>query len=142
MLTAPRFGELLPPSEKLHGARLVLDGDGPSPLLMYTVGLPDRPTHPYELATTGLNAELAAGIVRMVVRQLDDDGLQPAEGLELHRVLSGYAVRLHRVQSAEPFRGHAPDTPVWQVLVPDKWGRFPGDPHYTDYPDPHAQPLL
>jgi hypothetical protein len=62
--------------------------------------------------------------------------------MELDRVLPGHLVRLHRAQDTRRFLGMHPDTPVWQVLTPDKWGRFPGEPHYIEEPAPYAQPLL
>jgi hypothetical protein len=134
-----RFGVL---ADMPMNARLVFDEEGPGPSRIYTAGLAKRPAHAYELATTGLDPAMAYSVVCMAVKQLVDEHLVPAEGLPLVRVLLGRSVRLHRVQEPQPFRGHAPGTPVWQVLVPDKWGRFPGDPHYIDYEPPFSQPLL
>ncbi|MFD4933347.1 DUF4262 domain-containing protein [Streptomyces virginiae] len=128
-----------------HITHHVFDADGLKPPFSYTSGLAARPGRAYELSVTGLPGQWAHAVINGVVDQLDADHLEPAEGLELDNVLrDGYLVRLRRaVDTSECTRAQllaGPDVPVWQILVPDKWGFFPGDKHYSD--DPDAQPLM
>ncbi|MER7761540.1 DUF4262 domain-containing protein [Streptomyces sp. NPDC097619] len=121
------------------------DPDGRTPPVAYSSGLAARPGHAYELAVTGLPGRLSVTVIDGAEEQLVDDGLHPAEGLELDAVLQGgYTVRLRRVtdttRCAEARVLAGPDVEVWQILVPDKWGLFPGATHYSE--DPDAQPLL
>ncbi|MFJ4342628.1 DUF4262 domain-containing protein [Streptomyces sp. NPDC088915] len=127
-----------------HAVRWVFDPDGVSPPFAYTVGLCDRPGRSYELALTGLSAEVAGMVLNNTVDQLVLDALDPTEGLELAGVIFGYSVRLRRAADTSGFTGmralygHQPD--VWQVLLPDVEGRFPDGDDYGD--DPKVQPLL
>lgn len=121
-----------------HDVLWVFDADGDEPPFAYTVGLGARPGRAYELASTGLPAELACSVLNNAAAQLVTDQLDPADGLELDDVLIGYTVRLRPVDDTSDFPamrallGEQP--PVWQVLWPDKWGRFPGDINHDDEP--------
>ncbi|MYX26817.1 DUF4262 domain-containing protein [Streptomyces sp. SID8381] len=118
------------------------DVDGKVPPYAYTVGRARRPGRAYELACTGVAGPLAQIIIRRAADQLVRDLLDPAEGLELDEVVNGDRVRLHQVQDAARLRrdGAAPAVPFWQILLPDAWGLFPGDPHCS-FSD-EVQPLL
>ncbi|MEU9925080.1 DUF4262 domain-containing protein [Streptomyces griseoluteus] len=123
-----------------HTLRHVHDPDSSTPPFTYTDGLAQRPGRAYELAVSGLGYWLANSVLTSAAEQLADDCLDPAEGLALDRVLNGCPVRLRLAQGDIPLPGIAADTRVWQVLTPDKWGRFPGDRHYAQSAGP--QPLL
>ncbi|MGW0562871.1 DUF4262 domain-containing protein [Streptomyces sp. NPDC003016] len=127
-----------------HTIRWIFDPESTEPPFAYTVGLAARPGRAYELATVGLSGELAHVIITCVAEQLVNDGLDPAEGLELDEVLHGYLVRLRRVTDTAKCTGarelYGPQVTVWQVLIPDKWGHLPGDPHYTEAA--YAQPFM
>ncbi|MEU7228857.1 DUF4262 domain-containing protein [Streptomyces chrestomyceticus] len=131
---------VLPP----HTVTWVCDPDGDEPPFAYTTGLAARPGRAYELAATGLPGPVAHAVITNAAEQLVADGLDPADGLELDEVLEGgYVVRLRRVADTSGCTGaravYGPDVAVWQVLVPDKWGLVPGDPHYAEAA---AQPLM
>jgi hypothetical protein len=124
-----------------HRVIFVYDPDGDEPPFAYTFGLAARPGRAYEMAAFGLSVRLAHGVIGCAAEQLTRDGIDPAEGLELDEVLAGgYIVRLRLVRDTTRFEGVAPSVPFWQVVVPDKWGHFPGDPHYCDE-GPHMQLL-
>ncbi|KIF05163.1 hypothetical protein PL81_14620 [Streptomyces sp. RSD-27] len=128
-----------------HIVHYVFDADGPKPPFAYSSGLAARPGREYELSVTGLPGRWAQAVINGAAEQLAADCLEPAEGLELDNVLrDGYLVRLRRaVDTSGCTRAQllaGPEVPVWQILVPDKWGFFPGDRHYSD--DPDAQPLM
>ncbi|MBG7704857.1 DUF4262 domain-containing protein [Streptomyces sp. MC1] len=135
MFTANAFDHLA-----WHIVRHVHDPDSSVPPRTYTDGLAQRPGRAYELAVTGLGYWLADSVLTAAAEQLTDDCLDPAEGMELDRVLNGFPVRLRLAQGAISLPGIAAGTPIWQVLTPDKWGRFPGDHHYAQSAGP--QPLL
>lgn len=120
----------------------VHDVDGKEPPFAYSSGLARRPGRVYELACVGLAGPLAQVVIRRAADQLVRDLLDPGEGLELDQVVNGDRVRLRRVEDASRFssNGTAPTDPFWQILLPDAWGRFPGDMHYS-WPA-EAQPLL
>ncbi|MFF0754478.1 DUF4262 domain-containing protein [Streptomyces sp. NPDC004267] len=110
------------------------------PTLAYTLLLSEQPGHAYELAACGLPVGLALSVINGTAEQLRIEGLEPAEGLELDDVLSSnYTVRLRRVQDVTDFEGIDPARPLWQIVTPDKWGLFPGEPWYSD--EGHPQPL-
>ncbi|MGW0757110.1 DUF4262 domain-containing protein [Streptomyces sp. NPDC002814] len=116
-----------------HNVIWVHDPDGDDPPFTYTLGLSARPGRAYEMAAFGLPMRLALSVMGCAAEQLVRDGSDPAEGLELDEVLAGgYLVRLRLVRDTTRFEGVAPAVPFWQVVVPDKWGYFPGDPHYRD----------
>lgn len=119
----------------------VHDMDGKEPFYAYTVGLARHPGRAYELACVGVAGPLAQVIIRRAAEQLGRDLLEPAEGLELDQVVNGDLVRLHRVRDTSRFSSNAaaPTGPFWQILLPDAFGRFPGD---RLYPHDDAQPLL
>jgi hypothetical protein len=121
---------------------VVHDMDGREPFYAYSVGLALRPGRPYELACVGLAGPLAQVVIRRAAAQLVRDGLDPAEGLELDQVVNGDRVRLHLVQDSSRLsnNGTPPTGPFWQVLLPDAWGRFPGDLHCSI--SDRDQPLL
>jgi hypothetical protein len=122
-----------------HTVHHVHDPDGGLPPCTYSEGLATRPGRAFELATTGLGCWLALHVIEKTGEQLTDDFLDPAEGLELDRVLNGgYRVRLRRVGDPA-FLSLPADTVVWQVLTPDKLGGFPGD---LGYAEQWPQPLL
>ncbi|MER7937856.1 MULTISPECIES: DUF4262 domain-containing protein [unclassified Streptomyces] len=116
---------------------------GGRPPLAYTVGLPTPAGRSrFELVTCGLLVAFSRRVLTRAARQLKEDALDPARGLELDRVIEENRVRLHRVQNTTHFTGVAPTVAFWQVLLPDGWGRFPGDLHYGDWPGQPPQPLL
>ncbi|WP_330335647.1 DUF4262 domain-containing protein (plasmid) [Streptomyces sp. NBC_00536] len=128
-----------------HTVHHVFDATGPKPPFAYSAGLALRPGRAYELSVTGLPGRLAQAVINGAAKQLVNDALDPAEGLELDEVLQGgYLVRLRRAEDTSdcPYArvlGGA-DVPMWQILIPDKWGFYPGDSRYSD--DPDAQPLM
>lgn len=114
---------------------------GPS---AHTVGLADHPERGYELACTGLPAELACRVLGNAAEQLLADGLDPADGLILDEVLEDvYTVRLRAVSDTGKLNGINSEfgdrPPVWQVLWPDVMHRFPDEPGYLN---PRAPQLL
>ncbi|MGW7090022.1 DUF4262 domain-containing protein [Streptomyces sp. NPDC054871] len=128
-----------------HTVRYIFDPEGLETPFAYTVGLASRPGRSYELAVFGLPGRLAHSVITCAAEQLVNDHLDPADGMELDEVLQGgYLVRLRLATDTAKFTGArelaGPDVLVWQVLIPDKWGLFPGDRHYSDNPD--AQPLV
>ncbi|MFE6185537.1 DUF4262 domain-containing protein [Streptomyces sp. NPDC056465] len=114
-----------------HDVLWIFDPEGKEPSFAYTVGLGVRPGQAYELALTGLPSDLACAILNGAVAQLVTDDLAPADGLELDDVLVGFKVRLRPVDDTSALKGIRAelgvDVPVWQVLWPDAWGRFPGE---------------
>ncbi|MEU6632892.1 DUF4262 domain-containing protein [Streptomyces parvus] len=114
----------------------IFDPEGQDPSFAYTDGLGVRAGRAYELAVFGLPGHLAQVVLRCAAEQLVRDNLDPAEGLELDEVLTTFPVRLRLVQDVSRFPMDRtvsdPDTPIWQVLIPDKWGLFPYDRHYCD----------
>ncbi|MGW8688027.1 DUF4262 domain-containing protein [Streptomyces sp. NPDC055817] len=134
-----------PPDEKTaspysHDVLWFFVPDGTSAPFAYTVGLAVLPGRAYELACTGLPAQLACEILNNAAEQLVEDGIDPEDGTVLDGVLIGYQVRLRRVDDPGEFRQMRAvldeQPPVWQVLWPDPHGRFRGDPAYVD----HGQP--
>ncbi|WP_442538634.1 DUF4262 domain-containing protein [Streptomyces pseudogriseolus] len=114
-----------------HAVMHVWDPDHVTPPYTYTIGLADRPGRAYELAVSGLPYPLADDVLDCAMAQLEEDDLTPADGLELDRVLRGHLARLRPVTGTGRFRGLAPATPLWQLLMPDHAGRFPGEDHYV-----------
>ncbi|WP_167163112.1 DUF4262 domain-containing protein [Streptomyces sp. MBT27] len=119
-----------------HDILWIFDADGVNQAFAYTVGLAVRPGRAYELACTTLPAELARDVLNNAAAQLVADNADPAEGLELSEVLEGLPVRLRRVRESGEFKGmrarSGEQPPVWQVLFPDRRGRFPGHPRYDE----------
>ncbi|MGW2106352.1 DUF4262 domain-containing protein [Streptomyces sp. NPDC001948] len=119
-----------------------------TPAFTYTIGLRLHTVHDgYELVTVGLPADLAGSIVQRTVEYLAAQSIIPSHGLILPQIAGEYSVRLHRARNCDWFingmrtLATPADPEVWQILVPDKHGVFPGD---TDYPADQlrAQPLL
>ncbi|WP_037572874.1 DUF4262 domain-containing protein [Phaeacidiphilus oryzae] len=109
------------------------------PPFAYTVGLAQWPGRDYELAVTGQDPPNTGRILNGAATQLILDGLQPEEGMEIADILDGgRLLRLTRVQDPEELAVlplYYPSTPtVWQLLVPDDFGRYPTGPA--------VQPLL
>ncbi|MFB8025942.1 MULTISPECIES: DUF4262 domain-containing protein [unclassified Streptomyces] len=133
-----------PASPRLPGcssAVWVHHGDSDEPPFIYTLGLGALPRPGCELAAFGLPLHLAYGLLVYVADHLANEGARPFEGLELERALTnGYLVRLRLVQDTGRLEGVAPGVPVWQVVVSDKWGHFPGHAHHGAG-DPYVQPL-
>ncbi|MGC4950973.1 DUF4262 domain-containing protein [Streptomyces sp. DT224] len=122
------------------GVVWVPTADGVQPSVAYTVGLGDRPGREYEIAVFGLPLHPAYALALAVAETLVRNGQDPADGLELEGVVDEpHLVRLRRVQDTSLLEGVG-DVPVWQPVVSDKWGRFPGDPHH-DASYPFFQPL-
>lgn len=121
-----------------HDVLWIFDADGDDPPFAYTVGLGVRPGRAYELACAALPAELACSVLNNAAAQLVTDLLDPVDGLELDDVLIGYTVRLRPVSDTSDFPGMraalGAQPPVWQVLWPDRWGRFPGDMNHDEVP--------
>ncbi|MET8717407.1 DUF4262 domain-containing protein [Streptomyces sp. NPDC004735] len=131
------------PSGHSHDVLWVFDPTENDAPFAYTVGLGVRAGRAYELSCTGLPADLACAVLNNTAEQLIVDALDPEDGMDLDEVLTGYTVRLRPVDKPDALAsirttlGTQP--PVWQVLWPDAWGRFPGDPGHVDLP---PQPLL
>ncbi|MFJ5142984.1 DUF4262 domain-containing protein [Streptomyces sp. NPDC088707] len=108
----------------------------------YSLGLADQRRRGYEVAVFGLPAWPTLNLIGHVADLLSQDSPKPFEGLELDSsaLETGYAARLRRVQDTSRLAGVAPDAPVWQVVVSDKWGHFPGNPRHRAG-DPCVQPL-
>ncbi|MFB6700242.1 DUF4262 domain-containing protein [Streptomyces rubiginosohelvolus] len=101
----------------------------------HTAGLADQGGRGYELACSGLPAELACSLLNSAAGQLDADGLDPADGLILDEALEDiYTVRLRPVSDLSHLDGIHGEfearPPVWQVLWPDIMHRFPDEPGY------------
>lgn len=109
----------------------------------YTVGLGVRAGRAYELACTGLPADLTCAVLNNTAEQLITTRLDPADGLLLDEVLLGFTVRLRPVKHPGALAGIRAELgeqpPVWQVLWPDAWGSFPGERGHVDVP---PQPFL
>ncbi len=137
-------GITIRPDRRDYTVRWIFDEDGVEVPVAYTVGHTSLPSRPYELACTGLPARHSLVVLNNTIDQLTEEGRAPADGMEIDQVLDRLTVRLRPVADTSGFTamreryGHQP--PVWQVLVPDKWGLFPGDTHYSEPLD--AQPLL
>ncbi|WP_399554010.1 DUF4262 domain-containing protein [Streptomyces anulatus] len=121
-----------------------LDPVGGDGSFAYTAGLADHPERGYELACTGLPAELACQVLGNAAEQLLADGLDPADELILDEVLEDvYTVRLRAVSNTSTLNGIHTEfgdrPPVWQVLWPDVMHRFPDEPGYLN---PRAHQLL
>ncbi|MFI5748979.1 DUF4262 domain-containing protein [Streptomyces sp. NPDC051644] len=98
--------------------------------LAYTVGLSDRPDRDHGLAVTGQLPQTAGAVLNSAVDALILNGLDPAEDLVVS-VLNRLPVRFRRVSDTRRFAatrrsGRVPA--VWQVLLPDQGGVYPGDP--------------
>uniref|UniRef100_UPI003F4969C3 DUF4262 domain-containing protein n=1 Tax=Streptomyces sp. CA-136453 TaxID=3240050 RepID=UPI003F4969C3 len=123
------------PAGYSHDVLWILDADGVNEAFAYTVGLGARPDRAYELACTTLPAELACAVLNNAAERLVTTNADPVEGLELDGVLDGLPVRLRRAQDTSEFnamRARLGVQPlVWQVLFPDRRGRFPGDDLYS-----------
>ena len=96
----------------------------------YTVGAHRR--RGYELALSGLDAEVSYRLLNSLVARIDAGELTPAPGLEVDGVLAGgYDFRLVQVGSTAHFTMvravFGRTAPVWQAVWPDKAGRFPDD---------------
>lgn len=132
------------PSGHSHDVLWVFDPTGDAAPFAYTVGLAVRAGRAYELACTGLPANLACAVLNNATEQLITNVLDPADGMSLDEVLTGYAVRLRPVGDPSALAGIRAelgrDVPVWQVLWPDRAGAFPRDPGYDDAVCP--QPLM
>ncbi|MFG2408821.1 DUF4262 domain-containing protein [Streptomyces brevispora] len=121
-----------------HDVLWVFDPWGDGAPFAYTVGLSVRAGRAYELACTGLPADLACVVLNNTAEQLVVDDVDPVDGMPLTKVLIGYTVRLRPVDDPSTLAairttlGEQP--PVWQVLWPDAWGRFPGEPGHVDLP--------
>jgi Domain of unknown function (DUF4262) len=114
------------------------DSDGPKDWFSYTIGLPKTLGWP-ELICFGLDTRLAHGLLNDAVAQLRDDGLTPAHGLLLPKVIKGDDVRfidadripLSYFNSARWFAeysGFVGALVRLQMLWPDDLGVFPDDP--------------
>lgn len=110
----------------------------------YTVGLSERPDRDHELVLTGQLLHTAEPVLNQTVDVLILDGLDPQEGLLVDGILTRYPVRFRRVTDTRPFagmryrlRGRQPA--VWQVLLPDRNGVFPG---VRGYHTAFRQPLF
>ncbi|OIV35925.1 hypothetical protein BIV57_19015 [Mangrovactinospora gilvigrisea] len=116
-----------------------------APPFAYTIGLAHWPGRRYELAVAGMDPGCAAAVLGSAADRLVLAGLAPAEGLVLEAAAEGFPLRLRRAGRQEEFTllpaffGASAPPPVWQVLAPDRHGRFPGEPRYDG---PGDQPLL
>ncbi|MFF7987756.1 DUF4262 domain-containing protein [Streptomyces sp. NPDC007901] len=100
----------------------------------YSIGLHTRPDRGYELAVSGLNAEMSHGLLNVLATVLADGGFAPRDGLEVGGVLQdGLALQLRPVSRPEELgiihATYGITPPVWQAVWPDQHGRFPGDAH-------------
>ncbi|MEU5748172.1 DUF4262 domain-containing protein [Streptomyces sp. NPDC047726] len=127
-----------------HDVLWVFDPDGKAPTFAYTVGLGARFGRSYELALTGLPAEMACAVLNNAAESLVTGDASPADGMVLDDVLIGYTARLRPVGDASALTGiraeFGGDVPVWQVLWPDRRGAFPEEPGYDGRLAP--QPLM
>lgn len=134
-----------------HGwsVQLIPPGDGPNaPPFAYTVGL-HRSLGSPELIIFGLAQDVMQRILNGCGAHVRSGGSMKV-GEELTGIIRGYPLRVRKVESAESIKEHAgyalwfnsPDPfELFQVLWPDKQGRFPGE----DGVDPviaQRQPLL
>ena len=111
-------------------------GESPSePAFAYTVGLHHNFGQP-ELIILGQPKELMHFALNEIGGRMKS-GARFASGDSLDGVIEGYSVRLREVQSRESFQAHV-GYALWfyagqpfrlfQVVWPDKDGRFPGEP--------------
>lgn len=106
--------------------------------LAYTVGLSSRPGRDRELSVTGQLPQTAAAVLNSTVDALILNGLDPAEDLVVN-VLHRIPVRFRHVVDTSRFARTERIPAVWQVLLPDRDGAYPGDPSYRIA---FIQPLL
>jgi hypothetical protein len=116
--------------------QLVDEGDSPSePAFAYTIGLHHSFGHP-ELIVLGQPKELMHAMLNIIGGRIRK-GARYADGDSLDDVIEGYPVRLREVERRESFEAHV-GYALWfyagkpfrlfQVVWPDKHGRFPGEP--------------
>lgn len=111
----------------------------------YTVGLVTTHGQP-EILVVGRAGDVAHGMARTAVEAFAD-GLELRDGLRTDAILEGYDVRFAALEPeaagwlplAGWYHGAAPWWAV-QLLVPDREGRFPGEPGYDD--DAWPQPCV
>ncbi|MEV8335077.1 DUF4262 domain-containing protein [Streptomyces niveus] len=125
---------------KQFGHAVVCLPDSQGRHLAYTVGLSDRPGRGHELALTGQLSQTAGIVLNGTIDELILDGLVPSEDLVL-TILSRLPVRFRRVDTSrfEVTHRSGRRPAVWQVLLPDANGSYPGDPSYQVA---FIQPLL
>ena len=116
--------------------QLVDEGESPSePEFAYTIGLHHNFGHP-ELIVLGQPKELMHAILNVIGQRIRK-GARYAPGDSLDEVIDGFPVRLREVERRESLETHV-GYALWfyagkpfrlfQVVWPDKEGRFPGEP--------------
>jgi hypothetical protein len=107
----------------------------------YTVGLTPRFDHPEILLVGGWSA---AGHFLNTVGDLVRDGHRFAPGDTSSEVLDGFVVRFDDVgvqprwslMTLAHWAMHRAYFDALQLVLPDRWGRWPEDPEYHGYPQP------
>jgi Domain of unknown function (DUF4262) len=123
-----------------HGwsVQLIPEGGDGEPAFAYSVGL-HKTVGAGELIVLGLGLDSMGAMINRLGDKLRA-GERPRPGEDIDEILEGFPVRLRRVATRQDERAHVgyalwfnggADFPLWQVLWPDREGRFPGEPGCT-----------
>ena len=117
--------------------QLVKAGDAPGePAFAYTIGLHHSFGHP-ELIILGQPTEVMHTVLNEIGERIIKRGARFEAGDTLEEVIASYPVRLREVVSRDSFEAHVgyalsfysgKPFRLFQVVWPDKEGRFPGEP--------------
>ena len=120
--------------------QMIAAGEGPDePAFGYTIGLFHNYQQP-ELIVVGLRHELMHSMLNDVAQRIKD-GKVLAVGEKLVDVLEGFDVTLREVRTKESFKQHVgyalwfykgKPFPLFQLVWPDKQGRFPKEKGTSD----------
>lgn len=109
--------------------------DGPQRVpFAYTIGLSLSEGHRFELAVSGLSSPDATVFLNRAAKMVRDGELVPDAMTELDGFFSGFPARFRRAKGHVEWGPLAAlagdDVVVWQMVFPDKAGRFPSDKGY------------
>jgi len=122
----------------------VFHPEGDKSPFCYTIGLTEQdPGHP-EFIVFAIAPPTAHTILTTFANRVMA-GEKFQDGQELEGIIEGYPVRLRRVEdpslhTAMIYNTYGAFSPVLQILLPDKEGRFPGEPG-CELEGPNVQPI-
>ena len=112
------------------------DEDRDTPAFTYSCGFQSTIAQP-DLVILGINPQLAHELLRILYREMKSGALRlSGEGVDADGIIENFPVRLVPL-SDEIVQGFAyatirwndsEPTVMWQVILPDRNGLFPGDP--------------